>query len=102
MSPAGKVTGSMKEKGSLDPGGGLRNWGLRGTPLERVGSTAKKRRINSQTPVDWTVYFYSRALAIRSMSWGVVGIWGCKVARRAYFANAHAAARLCSFGYGLR
>jgi len=57
MSPAGRVTGSMKEKGSLDPGGGLRNWGFRGTPLEREGSTAKTRRITSQMPVDWTVYF---------------------------------------------
>lgn len=48
----------MKEKGSLDPGGGLRNWGLRGTPLERVGSTARKRRIVSQIPVDWRVCFW--------------------------------------------
>ena len=60
ISPAGIVTGSTKEKGSLEPGGGLRNCGLRGTPLERVGSTAKKRRMSSHTPVDWTVYFYVR------------------------------------------
>lgn len=57
MSPAGRVTGSLKEKGSLDPGGGLRNWGFNGTPFDRVESTAKKRRMSSQTPVDWTVYF---------------------------------------------
>lgn len=58
MSPAGMVTGSTKENGSLDPGGGLRNWGFRGTPLDRVGSTARMRRIRSHMPVDWTVYFY--------------------------------------------
>lgn len=57
MSPAGMVTGSMKERGSLEPGGGLRNCGFRGTPLERVGSTARRRRIRSQMPVDWIVYF---------------------------------------------
>lgn len=58
MSLAGRVTGSTKEKGSLDPGGGLRNCGLSGTPLERVGSTARRRRTRSQMPVDWTVYFW--------------------------------------------
>jgi hypothetical protein len=62
MSPAGNVTGSMKEKGSLEPGGGLRNWGFRGMPLERVGSTARRRRMRSQIPVDWTVYFCIREL----------------------------------------
>jgi hypothetical protein len=50
MSPAGIVTGSVKEKGSLDPGGGLRNWGFKGTPLDRVGSTARRRRMRSQMP----------------------------------------------------
>jgi hypothetical protein len=64
MSPAGMVTGSTKEKGSLDPGGGLRNCGFKGTPLERVGSTAKKRRIVSQIPVDWTVYFCGMFVSI--------------------------------------
>jgi hypothetical protein len=53
----------MKENGSLEPGGGLRNCGLRGMPLDRVGSTAKKRRMSSHTPVDWTVYFCSGVLA---------------------------------------
>ena len=52
MSPAGIVTGSTKENGSLDPGGGFLNCGLRGTPFERLGSTAKTRRMVSQTPVD--------------------------------------------------
>jgi hypothetical protein len=52
MSPAGTVTGSTKEKGSLEPGGGLRNWGFKGTPFEREGSTARRRRIRSQMPVD--------------------------------------------------
>ena len=57
------MTGSTKENGSLDPGGGLRNCGFRGMPLERLGSTAKKRRMVSQIPVDWRVYFCGLELA---------------------------------------
>ena len=90
MSAAGMVTGSTKEKGSLDPGGGLRNWGFRGTPLERLGSTAKKRRMVSQIPVDWRVYFYGLELAFAlaeiveltvgkvglGMGGGVQELWG--------------------------
>jgi hypothetical protein len=57
MSAAGIVTGSVYACGSLEPGGGLRNCGFRGTPLEREGSTARRRRRRSQTPVDWRVYF---------------------------------------------
>jgi len=59
------VTGSTKEKGSLDPGGGLRNWAFKGTPFEREGSTASRRRIRSQIPVDWTVYFCERCQILR-------------------------------------
>lgn len=65
MSAAGRVTGSVYARGSFDPGGGLRNWGFRGTPLDRFGSTASVRRILSQIPVDCRVYFYPS----RSVSW---------------------------------
>jgi hypothetical protein len=57
MSAAGMVTGSVYAKGSTAPGGGFRNCGFKGTPLERLGSIESVRRMRSQMPVDWTVYF---------------------------------------------
>lgn len=38
-------------------------------PFERFGSTAKARRIRSQMPVDWTVYFWTE-LSRRSFKIG--------------------------------
>lgn len=76
MSPAGRVTGSSKEKGSLDPGGGLRKC-LRGTPLERSGATARARRIRSQIPVDCIVCFCIAVSWCRGEAWlrGGIGRW---------------------------
>lgn len=39
---------------------GQRKCGLRGTPLERLGSRARVRRIRSQIPTDWRVCFCER------------------------------------------
>ena len=57
MSPEGTVTGSSYASGGFAPGGGLRNWGFKGTPVDRLGSTARARLIRSHIPCDWTVYF---------------------------------------------
>ena len=62
----------MKENGALEPGGGLRNWGFKGMPLERWAETAKIRRMISQRPVDWVVYFWG------GVSWPIDGEWGIK------------------------